>query len=383
MNVRLTMGYMFLALTIGAAGCSVPAALNGVPIAHNMPPAEQIMHPGPGVGGPGPGVIAPIMPVGFPYAPKPSVQVKFNKPEAMQIRWDVTGVGQFDSAPLIVPGRKNFPEGGLYRLKVTNIPGREGIVFYPSLELAYTTPRTAAFLAHAPIPIQFTEEDFDQTLADNFVTKVIYIPDPEFQELALAGVDTLVSTRLDPGVDPIIEADRRGAILAIVRMGNKDMEMEAPLAPSMTAPVGYTTDGGFASAPYNLSPSGQPGPPVGAPPIAYSSGGVRPNYVSGITTPPYGMPITGTPIGLPGPPHIPLGIPAGLQKHVIQNHTAMHIPGPTKDLKVNVKQAPGMSYPRPADRVHIKEETIRPPHFNTQPPANMVYGDPPIGHAHH
>ena len=62
-------------------------------------------------------------------------------------------------------------------------------------------------------------------LAGNFVTKVIYLPDPEFQELALAGVETLVSTRLDPGVDPIVEADRRGSILAVVRLGNKDVEL--------------------------------------------------------------------------------------------------------------------------------------------------------------
>ena len=73
--------------------------------------------------------------------------------------------------------------------------------------------------------MQFTDEDFDQVLSGNFVTKVIYLPDPEFQELALAGVETLVSTRLDPGVDPIVEADRRGAIMAIVRVGNKDLEM--------------------------------------------------------------------------------------------------------------------------------------------------------------
>ncbi len=85
-------------------------------------------------------------------------------------------------------------------------------------------PRTEAFLAHNAIPIQFTEEDFDQVLTGNFVTKVIYLPDPEYQELALAGVETLVSTRLDPGVDPIVEADRRGAILAIVRLGNKDLQ---------------------------------------------------------------------------------------------------------------------------------------------------------------
>ena len=86
-------------------------------------------------------------------------------------------------------------------------------------------PRTEAFLAHNAIPVQFTPEDFDQVLSGNFVTKVIYLPDPEYQELALAGVETLVSTRLDPGVDPIVEADRRGAILAIVRLGNKDLQV--------------------------------------------------------------------------------------------------------------------------------------------------------------
>ena len=45
------------------------------------------------------------------------------------------------------------------------------------------------------------------------------------------------------------------------------------------------------------------------------------NYMSGVTGPQYGMPMCGTPIGLPGPPSVPLGVPAGLQKHVIVNHT--------------------------------------------------------------
>ena len=34
------------------------------------------------------------------------------------------------------------------------------------------TPRTDAYLAHAPIPVQFTDEDLDQILSGNFVTKV-------------------------------------------------------------------------------------------------------------------------------------------------------------------------------------------------------------------
>ena len=91
--------------------------------------------------------------------------------------------------------------------------------------------------------MQFTEEDFDQVLSGNFVTKVIYLPDPEFQELALAGVETLVSTRLDPGVDPIVEADRRGAILAIVRVGNKDLEVPGGEA-EMVGDMGFGGGGG-------------------------------------------------------------------------------------------------------------------------------------------
>src|SRR5262249_29945765 len=152
-------------------------------------------------------------------------QVAFTSPEGMAVNWDINSPGAFDSDALVVPGRYNFPQGAIYRLKLTNVPGRPGVELYPTLEIGPPTPRTAAYLAHNAIPVQFTEEDFDQILSGNFVTKVIYLPDPEFQELALAGVETLVSTRLDPGIDPIVEADRRGAILAIVRAGNKDLEI--------------------------------------------------------------------------------------------------------------------------------------------------------------
>ena len=90
-------------------------------------------------------------------------------------------------------------------MKLTNIPGREGVELYPTIELAFANPRTGAYLAHNSIPLQFDEEDFDQVVTGNFVTKVLYLPDPDFQGPALAGIDTLVSTRLDPGIDPIVE----------------------------------------------------------------------------------------------------------------------------------------------------------------------------------
>ena len=87
-------------------------------------------------------------------------------------------------------------------------------------------------MAHNAVPVELTEEDLDQVQGGNYVTKVIYLPDPKFQELAIAGVETLVSTRLDPGVDPVAEAHRRGAILAVLRIGSVDLEMphSPPLA---------------------------------------------------------------------------------------------------------------------------------------------------------
>jgi len=331
-------GTCLLILLAATIGCKAP-------LPGNLPPAEQIARPGPGVDGPGPGVMtcAAAMP-----APVLTSQVAFVGPEGMVVTWDVGMPGAFDSAPLVCPGRYNFPQAAIYRLKLTNIPSRPGVELYPTLEVGPAMPRTAAFIAHNAIPVAFTEEDFDQILSGNFVTKVIYLPDPEYQELALAGVETLVSTRLDPGVDPVVEADRRGAILAIVRIGNKDLETPAgsPGPDVVQAAYGANLPG--------RGPAGMPmGVPMGAP---YGPGSVPSNYISGVTGPQYGMPMSGTPIGLPGPPHVPLGGPAGLQKHTMTNHTYVHVPGPTKQVKIDVRQDPGISYPKPANHAWIVEQ---------------------------
>lgn len=322
---------------------------------YNLPPASRLMEPGPGVGGPGPGVLPPVLPA-LPQAAmpmsQPTVQIMFAKPEGMHVQWDTTGQLTFVQNPLVVPGRQNFPQGGIYQLKISHIEGREGVELYPTLEVGPITPRTEAYLSHNALPVQFTQEDLDQVMAGNFVTKVIYLPDPEFQEMALAGVETLVSTRLDPGVDPIVEADRRGSIMAVVRVGNKDIEMGA-----QPQPMGA----GVQQAQF------VPGGAVMSGPAAMTQPSLPPNYISGITSPQYGMPYTGTPIGLVGPPHLPLGAPAGLQKHVMRNHTKMNLPQPNAKFKIHVRQQPGMSYPKPASRMSIREQTIYPPLRYGQP----------------
>jgi hypothetical protein len=232
LNRRL-QGFVGMSLVASLTGCHIAAnsPLSGLaqirpvatPHTNVLPPAAMLQHPGPGVEGPGPGIITPASyeaaldasgagggiggfggsgdgaAIGAAFAP--TSQIGFMGPDGMQVRWDISTAGGFDSPPLVSPGRYDFPQGGIYRLKLTDVPGREGLELYPSLE-----------------------EDLDQVTTGNFVTKVVYLPDAEYQELAVAGVETLVSTRLDPGCDPVVEADRRGSILAIIRIGNKDLQ---------------------------------------------------------------------------------------------------------------------------------------------------------------
>jgi hypothetical protein len=139
----------------------------------------------------------------------------------------------------------------------------------------------------------------------------------------------------------------------VLRVGNKDLQ-----TPGEAAQVG-----GVTPVSYNAGMPGHHGGP-GSCPMPCAAGPCMPGmagpphgYIAGVTAPQYGMPMSGTPIGLPGPPHIPLGVPAGLQKHTVVNHTKVHLPDPTADVRIDVKQRPGYSYPEPVSHVRIVEST--------------------------
>jgi hypothetical protein len=160
------------------------------------------------------------------------------------------GRGGFAGTQIVAPGRYNFPQAAIYRLKLSDIEGRPGMTLYPTLEVVPSNGKTDPFLAHSAVPIEFTNEDFDQVALGNYVVKVIYLPNPQFQEVAaVGGLEEIVSTRLEPGTDPILEAQRRGSILLVIRMGNIDLELEN--TPAMDAPNPYAC------------PPAMPGPGLG------------------------------------------------------------------------------------------------------------------------
>ncbi len=144
-----------------------------------------------------------------------------------------------------VPSRHTVPAGWSSKLRFDGVTAFPGKQFFATAEVYPSGGRTQTYVSLNAIPITLTVDDFDQAQAGNLVTKVIYLPDPAFQQTQLAGVQTIVSTRIDPGQDPVLEADRRGTILAIIRL--RSAEEVSPLAELSTAvtPLGTgATDAG-------------------------------------------------------------------------------------------------------------------------------------------
>src|SRR5207248_742245 len=156
----------------------------------------------------------------------------------------------------------------------------------------------------ASFPLRSTTENFGQTIAGNLVVKVIYLPDRENQDfVTVAGAEELVSTRLEPGADPVAEAQRRGTILAIVRLGNIDLENRA--SPPITAPPGVMMLPPGAPVPAPRGPV--PGPGMGSLPNVPSY--TDPLLPSRPTTP---AAPTGRPSGPLAPGPLPPGAPGTL-----------------------------------------------------------------------
>lgn len=111
--------------------------------------------------------------------------------------------------------------GQVYRLKVGNISGREGLEIFPTIEVIdrlYPPPGQAA---RFPIPVELTEEEIKMATDGRYVLRVIYIEEPR---TALPLRDQPGRQRyfeIPPGDDAMETADRLGRPVAILRMGSR------------------------------------------------------------------------------------------------------------------------------------------------------------------
>ncbi|HSG72099.1 MAG TPA: hypothetical protein VLA12_16895, partial [Planctomycetaceae bacterium] len=151
------------------------------------------------------------------------------------MRINRTVEGKRISTQYELPVRHNFRAGGQsFRLTFRDIPERVVKSDWPvpyqasrsyswTLEVPEMTEQSRKYLSHNAVPVAFTDEDLNQIDAGNLVTKAYYLP----ADSAVAGVEVIASTRLDPGIDPVEEAKRRGTIVAVMRSVNQEAATES------------------------------------------------------------------------------------------------------------------------------------------------------------
>jgi hypothetical protein len=111
--------------------------------------------------------------------------------------------------------------GRPYRIKVTNIelhPGRE---CYPTIEIIDRTYPPAGMERRFPIQVVLNTDDLDLAMRGLLVTRVVYIEDPG--NALPAGQQPRDQQWFDagPGANPLLEADRLGRPVAILRIGGR------------------------------------------------------------------------------------------------------------------------------------------------------------------
>jgi hypothetical protein len=111
--------------------------------------------------------------------------------------------------------------GPVYRLRVTNIPQHSGREVYPTIEMIDRLYPPAGQARRFPIPIELTQADLELALEGKFVTRVVYLENPQNALPVATDRDEQRWYDAGPGSNPLEVADRLGRPVAIVRLGGR------------------------------------------------------------------------------------------------------------------------------------------------------------------
>ena len=111
--------------------------------------------------------------------------------------------------------------GSVYRLRVTNIPLQEGLEVFPTIEVIDRLYPPAGQEFRFPIPIELTQEELEMALEGKFVTRVVYLEDPEAATPVARKGNEQPYFQVADGDNPLEVADSLGRPMAIVRIGGR------------------------------------------------------------------------------------------------------------------------------------------------------------------
>ncbi len=111
--------------------------------------------------------------------------------------------------------------GAVYRLRVTDIPNNPGAEVYPTIELIDRLYPPAGKRLDFPVPIELTDEELNLAAQGMFVTRVIYVENPERALPVAQGKEGHQWFEVATGEDPLQVADQLGRPIAILRIGGR------------------------------------------------------------------------------------------------------------------------------------------------------------------
>ncbi len=109
--------------------------------------------------------------------------------------------------------------GAVYRLRISNIPSQAGLEVYPTIEVIDRLYPPVGQEFRFPIEIELTQEELEMALAGKFVTRVVYLEEPEAALPAAQQPGDQNYFEAAEGENPLDIADTLGRPVAIVRMG--------------------------------------------------------------------------------------------------------------------------------------------------------------------
>ncbi|MCA9132969.1 MAG: hypothetical protein KDA45_07430 [Planctomycetales bacterium] len=123
--------------------------------------------------------------------------------------------------PLDAPVISGMLVGGVYRLRVTQIPFRPGEELYPTVEIIDRIYPPLGREHRFPIPIVLTEEDLRLALDGALVSRVIYLEDSEIAEPVATSADSQTVVNVPTSDNALQVADQLGRPVAILRIGSR------------------------------------------------------------------------------------------------------------------------------------------------------------------
>lgn len=164
-----------------------------------------------------------------PKPPPGRTAIRLSGPAGMKVSWLIGAT--FHDRDLAAPASYNFAQGQVYRLRLAGMTKYPQTKFYPTLDVAAPGERATTFLAHNALPLTFTEAELASAAEGRLVVKAVYLPSAADGQPSAP--EEVSSVRLGATADAVALASGRGTLLAVVRLGNVDLEN--PNSPPLNA----------------------------------------------------------------------------------------------------------------------------------------------------